>query len=75
MQRLNFVGKIESSLKGIPLPDAECKLMSGSDGESTGQTSAISVHAPLVPERQIINHAGIITSFANSHENSGKAIS
>jgi hypothetical protein len=29
--------------------------------------------APLVPERKIINHAGIITSFTNPHENSGKA--
>ena len=47
--------------------------MSEGKGKSTDQTSAIPANTPLIPERQVINHARVISGFSNPHENSAAA--
>jgi len=46
--------------------------VSKQDGKSTDRTLAMPENAPLIPERQIINHACVITGFSNPHENSAE---
>jgi hypothetical protein len=47
--------------------------MSEGDSKSTGQTPVIPANTPLIPERQIINHARVVAGFSNPHENSAGA--
>jgi hypothetical protein len=47
--------------------------VSEGNGKSTDQTSAFPANTPLIPERQIINHARVISGFSNPHENSAVA--